>query len=429
MPAVLSLRVKSIVKKPLTTLAVTGTELATEKDVIGKPYVLFTRIPLTRTKQGRLFCDHLWAKDLRLHLDYLANFRICCPVVYSEETDGLVDITGFNIDHVYALRRDLGLGSILRNLLPNFLTVSKAARWAEVAHSDGAGWAFPLSYYLLLLRPFIRFKWVIVIESSFWMLGDNDRRTLRSLFEHYHHTVILKRCLRIADARIFTSSFYRRYFLGDVEQRALVALAVWIDKENLLSAGEVTARFEARRDKPLEVLFPTQLIEDKGVHVLFEAIRLLHKENVEVAITIMGKGKLEQQCRDFASRDHGSVKVKFHEPVRYGEEFYSVLRAHDAVLLANLKEETQRLIFDAFSQGVGVIGSDTSGILDSVNESNSIIYRKGDSVGLSRAIVKMVNDPKLRLSLGLAGLEHAKEKTHRQMHDDRLRFFHETLCI
>lgn len=411
-------------------LAVTSniySDLGQAADTIEQPYVLFNRIPVTRTKAGRLFCDHLWAKDLKLHLDYLKKFRMCCPLVDSEDTQGLVEITDFGIDHVYGLRQDLGLASILRNLIPNFLTVRKAASWAAVAHSGGAGWAFPLSYYLLLLRPFIRFQWIIVIESSFWMLGENDKRTLRGLFEHYHHTFILKRCLRSADARIFTSTFYRRYFLGSEEARTLVALAVWIDQENLVPAGEVKKRFEARGSGPLEVLFPTQLIEDKGIYVVFEAIELLQQENVDVVITFMGTGKLEQKCREFARKDHGSVKVRFHEPVKYGDEFFSVIRAHDLVLLANLKEETQRLIFDAFSQGVGIIGSDTSGILDSTNQSNAVIYAKGDHRELAKSIMRVVDKPDMILSLGLGGLEHAKEKTHKKMHEDRLRFLQDTL--
>ena len=124
--------------------------------MIDKPYILFTRIPLIKNKKGALFCDPLWEKDLRLHLDYIKEFSICCPVEYSENTEGLNDITDIGIKRIFELNKDYGLKSIVSNFLPNLLVVRKACKQAEIVHSEGAGWAFPLSFYLLFLRPFFR---------------------------------------------------------------------------------------------------------------------------------------------------------------------------------------------------------------------------------------------------------------------------------
>ena len=398
--------------------------------MIKKSYVLFTRIPLTRTQAGRLFCDALWAKDLRLHLDYISDFRICCPVVYSNNVQGLEDITECQIKHIFELRKDFGFGSVAMNLIPNLIGVIRACRGAAIVHSGGAGWAFPLSFYLLLLRPFFSFQWVIVIESSAWMINQDEKLTLRNFISHHAHKIILSSCLRQADARIFTQSFYRKFFLKEDADRTLIAPATWIDKNNLITSDAVKRRHMERKGKILEIIFPARLDEEKGFFVLFSAIDYLKNWGATVNITIMGSGKLEQDCKTFALNECGDVNVTFREPVEYGNEFFSVLGSYDVVLVPNLKEEQPRIIFDAFSQGLGVIASDTSGILDiTVDGTNGVICKRGDAQSLAKAILYVVENPDTVLQMGLNGLNYADGKTHLQMHLDRQRFFASVLDV
>jgi glycosyltransferase involved in cell wall biosynthesis len=398
--------------------------------VIDKPYVLFTRIHLIKTQAGRLFCDVLWAKDLRLHLDYISDFRICCPVIYSNKVQGLEDITDSGIKHLFELRKDYGFGVVIRNLIPNLVGVIKACRGANIVHSDGAGWPFPLSFYLLLLRPFFSFKWVLVIESSFWMINKDEKFNLRNFISHHVHKVVLSRCLRQADARIFTQSFYRKFFLNEDISHSLIAPATWIDKNNLVSLDIVKQRHSERKGKELQLIFPARLVEDKGVFVLFDAIDYLKNMGVKVSVTIMGSGALKKDCKTFASKEFGSVNVVYREPVEYGVEFFKTLCCYDVVLVPNLKEEQPRIVFDAFSQGLGVIASDTSGILDiTIDGQNAVICKRGDPKSLADSISNLVERPELVLQMGLSGLSYADGKTHLQMHLDRQRFFASVLDI
>ena len=398
--------------------------------MIDKSYVLFTRIQIVKTDSGRIFCDPLWAKDLRLHLDYISNFRICCPIVNSNEVKGLEDISGYGIKNIFGLRKDYGFGSVAKNLLPNLAVVINACKRADIVHSSGAGWAFPLSFYLLLLRPFFSFQWVIIIESSFWLHHKNEKFTPRRFISHYIHKILLSHCIRTADARIFTQSFYRRLFLKDETNRTLIAPATWINKSNLLSSDIVKRRYFERQGKALRLIFPARLIEDKGVFVLFDAIEHLKTSNITANIVIMGSGELENDCRAFAMKDFGDIKVNFCEPVGYGNEFFMALGSFDVVLVPNLKEEQPRIIFDAFSQGLGVIASDTSGILDiTVDGENAIICKRGDSNSLAEAICHVARNPDLILQMGLAGLNYADGKTHLQMHLNRQCFFAQVLDI
>lgn len=392
--------------------------------MIDKSYVLFTRIQIVKTDSGHMYCDQLWAKDLRLHLDYISDFRICCPVVRSNEVEGLEDISECRIRRYFELRKDYGVMSVAKNFLPNLFRVIEACKGASIVHSGGAGWAFPLSFYLLFLRPFFPFQWIVLIESSPWMYHENEQLTLRKLIAHHVYKVVLSLCMKQADARIFTQSFYRKFFLKEETVRTLIAPATWIDNVNLVSPDIVKKRYFERREKTPRFIFPARLVEEKGVLVLFEAIEYLKSQNITVEITIMGSGELAKDCREFAMRKFGGVIVNYFEPVEYGSEFFDVLCSYDAVLVPNLKDEQPRIVFDAFSQGLGVIASDTSGILDiTVDGENAVICARGDSQSLAKAICRVVEEPDLVLQMGLNGLNYANGKTHRQMHLDRQNFF------
>ncbi len=398
--------------------------------LITKPYLLLIRIPFTRNQAGRLFCDLLWAKDLKLHLNYLADFSICCPVLQSEDVHKLVDITDYPIRKVYELKMDFGIVSVIRNLVPNFFRVFFACKRAAIVHSSGAGWAFPLSFYVLVIKHFVKFQWVMVIESSFWMRSSNEKTGLRSMVRHQVYKTLLTACVKNADARIFTQSFYRHFFLGEDTQRTLIAPAIWVEEENILSPDVFEQRHAHRKAVVLECIYPARLIEDKGVSVLFAAIRLLQAAGVQVRISIMGTGALEKMCRDFAQQDFGSVTVVFVEPVEYGPAFFAVLSQYDVVLVPNMKEEQPRIIFDAFSQGCCVIASNTSGIMDmTVDGENVIIFERGNSKSLANVIQSVINQPDLIRAIGSRALEYIRGKSHQQMHRERERFLTDTLGL
>ena len=396
--------------------------------MIDQPYVLFTRIDIYQNRDGRYFCDPLWAKDLKLHLDYIQDFRLCCPVVFKDDVSDLVDISEFNIAAIHSLNKDYGYGSVFKNFIPNYKVVKSAVGAAEIIHSGGAGWAFPLSFYILFIRFFRSFKWVFVVESSFWMRDKQAPFNLRSFITHGVYKTLLTRCAKKADARIFTQTFYRRFFLGDETKGTLIAPATWVNKENIVADDSVVQRYESRKNKTMELLFPARLIADKGIAMLFETIKILQEKGVTVNITMMGQGAMQQDCIDFAKGDYGSVGVTFQEPVEYGKPFFDFLHHYDFVLVPNLKEEQPRIIYDAFSQGVSVVAADTSGILDVTEKGkNASIFERGNAKSFADAITELIQQPDAPMTRGLYGLRCAKGKTHAQMHIDRQAFFNDTI--
>jgi glycosyltransferase involved in cell wall biosynthesis len=175
------------------------------------------------------------------------------------------------------------------------------------------------------------------------------------------------------------------------------------------------------------VLYPSRLVLDKGVLVVLEAIEQLEAESIDITVTIMGEGDLKEHCRRFAAENHGGIEVRFLNAVDYGKDFFSIIAQHDWLLVPTLKQEQPRIIFDAFSQGVPVIGSDTSGVLDITSKHNALTFETGNPSSLADRIRHAARHPELALEMGLAGLDYATGKTHLQMHQVREEFLKSSL--
>jgi len=392
--------------------------------MINAPYTLFSRIPLYRAEDGTFYTDDLWEKDLSLHLNYISQFHICCPVLPWQAGQGTdTPILGLQINQVIPLRHDRGWGSVLANLLPNALSVFRAAKRGGILHSSGAGWAFPLSYYILLLRPFLSFRWLMVIESTFWMVPVGCRPSLRKGIAQQLHRTFIRYCLRSADARIFTQDWYRAELLGDSEN-CLIAPASWIDEEFIASAPP------PKRPGPLRLIYPTRMVTEKGVDTVLAALAAYDQtpNAPPLVLDMIGQGPMAEQARAFAAQPTTSVTLRFLDPVPYGPPFFALLRGYDGVLIANLTEEQPRIAFDAFSQGLPCIASNTSGNASVIyNGETGHLFAPGDATDLTALLLRLAAAPDDLAALRRRVLTFAHAHTHRAMHRNREAFLKTSL--
>lgn len=402
--------------------------------MINLPYTIFVEIPIFKDEQGQLFTDSLWAKDLKLHLTYINHLNLCCPAIKSKITEDCTNLTLENIQdigikRVFELRYCNGFLSTLTNFFPNFYTIWRAAKHSKIVHSAGSGWPFPSTFYLVFLWPLMRFKWIVNIESSFWMLSSNNKVTLRAFISHYAHKILLGTALKMADARLFTQAFYQQYFLGNDNLNSMINTASWVDVEKIISIENLTQNQAQKSNMPLRLIFPTRLIADKGVYVLIDTIEHLKKMNTVVDLTIMGSGDLQPLCKHICSTFHPTVKLKFLEPMPYDFAFFNALQMYDLILIANLKEEQPRNIIDAFSQGLGAIASQTEGVLSITNSSNTAYYETGNAIDFANIIQDLSVNKARTNALGLKALSAVQQITHANMHEERRIFLEKTLGL
>ncbi len=241
---------------------------------------------------------------------------------------------------------------------------------------------------------------------------------------------MLNRCwVRAADLRLFTSAAYLRDFLPPGALRAYVTPATWIDDQWVLSDAEAAATWNSKSG-PVRLLFAARLIPQKGVAELLEAARSAGQIDTELDLTVVGEGPLRGDCLQASREATGHVRLSVQRPVPYGLPFYSLVRSHDAVVVPSLSDEQPRVLFDALSQAVPVIGSDTGGIREVVEpEKMGRLVPPGDVKSLAEAMIWASRNRTTLRTMGLRGLNAVRDRTHRAMHQRRGEIIRQVLDV
>jgi glycosyltransferase involved in cell wall biosynthesis len=388
---------------------------------IEQAYFLSVAAPVVMDSCGRRWCNELWAKDLAIHLEYINDLIVGCPCESREpnEFDVAMDQPPFNrvrfIDfpnsknHLEAL---LSLPSLVRSIW-------RGVRLGKIVHTGFGGWPISEGWLAVPIGKLLGRYVITNVESSFWRTKSDA-----PLLQRIRGRVIEwinQRCVKLADLRLFTSQAYAAEFLNHDNRRAYVVPATWIDAETILKEDEALSAWASKAGR-VRLLFAGRLVADKGVNVLMDALRVIASLQTEpLEVVIIGSGELRQTCLDSMQELDGiQVQLQVLDPVSYGEPFLCLLRQFDAVLLPSLSDEQPRLIFDAFSQAVPILGSDTGGITQVVrSEINGKLYKPGDVTALAANLVWAgTNRPALR-AMGMRARQDCEQFTHHAMHRKR----------
>jgi glycosyltransferase involved in cell wall biosynthesis len=384
---------------------------------IVRPYLLSVCVPIKIDSRGQRWCNELWAKDLSLHLDYIRNLTLICPRIFAEASSDDAPLNRAPFDRIKFVdlpnpkNRFEALVSLPELIAPAW----KAIRENEIVHTGFGGWPIPEGWIVVPIARLQR-KFVLTnVESSPWRadvtVASWSKRIRAALVE-----LVNRLCVRIADLRLFTSTAYRREFLGPERARAYVVPATWIDNEIILSESEAEIEW-AGKSAQTKLIFVGRLTEAKGLSILFDAIESV-SDLAGLSIHILGDGPMRSACEQFAGRS--KIPVSLLGQVKYGPEFFRLIRGFDAVVVPSISDEQPRIIFDAFSQAVPVIGSNTGGISEIVDhEENGILFRTADKAELGRWLKWSVLHRYDLQKMGLSALKKSRQFTHSGMHQTR----------
>lgn len=164
---------------------------------------------------------------------------------------------------------------------------------------------------------------------------------------------------------------------------------------------------ENRPDHPFTIGYFGRLIEEKGLHVLLDAVAAL---DGEWRLILLGGGPLRAALEAQAQRLGIAERITFHEQVA-STEMPAHYHAIDVLALPSLtrpnwKEQFGRVLVEAMSSGVPVIGSD-SGAIPGVIGDAGLIVSEGDAAALSGAFNRLRSDSTLYADFSRMGRERA----------------------
>lgn len=382
--------------------------------MITAPYLLSVSVPIKVAPDGTRWADDLWAKDLALHIEYIQSLTLICPSINARPLPGDVrlDVEPFSRIKIVELSQPKSIIGALKALPLTIKRMWSAVRDNEIVHT-GFGW-WPIGEGLIA-APICRLqgKFLITyVESSFWRAKSNAHARLYDKARGFVLEHLYRACVRSANLRFFTSEGYLADFLSpDRRSSAYVRPATWIDDDIIIDDQAAVADWD-KKSGAIELLFAGRLTRDKGIDLLLEAA-----QRSTVKISIIGEGPLKADCLAAAARMPGRVTVL--EPVPYGHQFFSLLRNFDAVIVPSISDEQPRIIFDAFSQAIPVIGSRTGGITQIVTDTTGKLVEIGNATALADALSWTSSNRTLLREMGLAALKKSRSFTHRAMHLDR----------
>jgi glycosyltransferase involved in cell wall biosynthesis len=387
-------------------------------------YLLVIHIPVIVDRNGQRWIERLWAVDLARHTGYIRKLTVACPFERGEPGGDAVraDEQGFHFVKI-AYRQ--------RSLLALFDAPLVAWQlWQLIGRSDfvhslyGQYWPLDTPYITNLIAR-LRGKCLMVnVEASPWRVARGERVSLLRRWQAAVVEALNRWTISLADIAFFTHEGYLRDLMPRHAERGHVMHASWIDEAIVLSDAAAQARWQARQTDGapvLRLLFAGRLQEDKGLHVLFDALqRLRSAGRTRVQVSIIGAGELEGVCREQARLSDERVQLEVLEPVAYGEPFFALLRRFDAVLVPSLADEQPRIVYDAYSQALPVLASATPGLQTCVTDGvNGRLFAPADGQALADTIAWAADEPAEIQRLGLAALATARATTHQGMHRRR----------
>lgn len=142
--------------------------------------------------------------------------------------------------------------------------------------------------------------------------------------------------------------------------------------------------------KKIQIITVSRLHKNKGLDLLLECINIIRKNN-DFSLSIVGDGpemkNLVHQCKELLLEDI----VKFHGYKPY-DDVVLLLKESDFFVLPSRAEAFGQVFTEALSCGIPVIGTNTGGIPEIINENVGILVEVDSETELISAIEIMIKN-------------------------------------
>jgi glycosyltransferase involved in cell wall biosynthesis len=388
-------------------------------------YLLVIGIECYRDQKGFRYVDQLWYKDIIQHLVYLKNFTIACPCRYEEPPKNAIALDHdpkFTSVQFIDLPASSSLLQSIKQLPATTFKLWQAIATASIVHTQVAGWPIPLGW---LVTPIVLLRkklYIIVVESAPWRLQPGTSNKLPAKIRAYISEKLNRWCVNKTDLAIFTQEEYKQSLLTKNQNKGHIIHASWIDDENVISEAHAKATWQKKRSsstQELKILMPGRLVANKGVLVLLDAMKILEKKNIPIKLDILGEGELFAECQK-VSQSLQNTQIRMLGTLPYNSEFFNLLQNYHGIIVPTISGEQPRIAYDAYSQAVPILGSDTAGMRDCVQQNKTgILVKPNDPVALAELLIKSWQNLDKLEFMGMSSLEVARGMVHRTMHKKR----------
>lgn len=317
----------------------------------------------------------------RFHYFYPKKFQKLCG------RSGMID----NVKEGFLVKFQV-LGFLLFNLIN-----SRKFRNMDIIHVQ---WPIPNGLGALFLKKIYGVPYINTIHGEEVYLSKR------------YHTLFALRWLVNNSAKTITNSSATRdsCLEAGLEKEKLDITPFGVDTE-FFRPLEIL-----KRDNVFQILSVGYLIERKGFEYLINAFQDVLKEQKNVQLTIVGSGPLEKKLKKLIKVLRIQNNVKIIKNIS-DDKLLRLYNSSDLFVLPSIVDSqgnTEGLgvvLLEAMACKLPVIGSNIGGIPDIIQDGETgLLVTEKDISELSRAILDIIEDEKLRKKLSIKGYDSVQEK-------------------
>ncbi|MFH1478211.1 MAG: glycosyltransferase family 4 protein [Candidatus Omnitrophota bacterium] len=197
--------------------------------------------------------------------------------------------------------------------------------------------------------------------------------------------------------------------IGYPEQYITIYSGIEIDKFKKAQVDASRKRQEfGLEPRDIVVGVVAKLWKGKGHKCILTAARNIVNKVPNVKFMFVGEGYLMEELKRMAQELDLEDHVVF---TGFRSDIPEITGIFDIALLISLFEGLGRVLLEAMVLGKPVIATNVGGIVDVVDDGKTgILISPGDTAGLERAIIKLLEDKELRVRMGEEGRKKIGDK-------------------
>jgi glycogen(starch) synthase len=306
---------------------------------------------------------------------------------------------------------------------PGLIQLWQLIRKTDVVHVAGPALA-PLLLSLLTRKPFV------VEHHGFQTICPNGQLFIEPAGAPCPGHFMAGRhaeCLRcnsghgwVASCKLWVLTFVRRILCAHAA--ANIAPTKWLGgllqlpRVSPIPHGIEVSETASRPTQPGGVpvfTFQGRLVTTKGVRLLFEAARLLRRQNCSFELQIIGDGPERASLEQFARESQLDGPVRFAGRLD-GMQLEAALSRSSAVVVPSLGGEVFGLVVaENMLRALPIVASDLGAFAEVLGDAG-FTFRTGDAAALAASLSRLLDDPSLGMSLGQRARERALDFCSRE---------------
>ncbi|MEM9561217.1 MAG: glycosyltransferase [Actinomycetota bacterium] len=207
------------------------------------------------------------------------------------------------------------------------------------------------------------------------------------------------------DAKLDRAAFVATISHFTRSQAAMFAASETMERVHIVHCGVEPGRLRPveHRGQGLHLIFVGRVVEQKGLVVLFEAMRELLDDRPGLRLTVVGDGPDRPALTSLAASMGLGEQVDF-VGAKSQNEVVELLAGADVFVLPSYAEGVPVVVMEALGSAVPVVASFVGGMAELViDDVTGFLVRPADADQLADRVGRLVDDPELRRTLGCAG--------------------------